>query len=150
MGQPMCRAEWMLFSLSRQVAAAKSGTKDNPSGACSFRDPCNTHDLCYSDCNKTKIECDMEFWIGTTKACNACAATIAKPKQREAARKECMRLSDNYAWGVSTGEAAEAYEIRQELNCRCECPRKPLFPLTPPSKSPFVNFPDGSIGRGYF
>jgi len=101
----------------------KGGSKDNPSGKCSFLTACNYHDLCYSDCNHTKAHCDAGFRSRMYGARNSRALGITNEKERKAFIKDCNKWADRYAWGVDGSIGEDAYKNRQQQNCSCTCIR---------------------------
>lgn len=104
-------------------ALPEGGNKDNPTGQCSFLSVCNFHDGCYSECSKTKQQCDGGFNSLMLSACNQCANSMTG-KSREKFQKECNSWAGNYYWAVDSNVfwiAGGAYKNRQQKNCHCSC-----------------------------
>jgi len=76
----------------------------------SFTEACRKHDLCYTNCNTSKKECDREFLHNLLDSCPDFG-----PRE---IRKECRERAANYYRGVdSLGDSA--YEAAQKENCGC-------------------------------
>ena len=93
---------------------------------CPFKAACDGHDNCYSDCAKSKGDCDSAFGSALQSACNSCASSMAPGKEREKFEKNCKKWAERYAWhvkhGIGGGIAGGAYKNRQQANCDCVCP----------------------------
>ncbi len=102
-------------------AVPPKGTKDDPTGKCSFAKACNNHDLCYSNCRRTRTDCDEKWGREMRAACDACfAGGLGDKTRRDFLLSECRAWADRYKWAVEQwGE--KAYETRQKKNCECVC-----------------------------
>ncbi len=82
-----------------------------------FTDVCNQHDLCYSDCNTSKQDCDENFRVALLGYCQQRYPTNWLQRNR------CNTWARAYFQGVDWG-GNEPYNNRQNLNCHCACPKK--------------------------
>jgi len=103
-----------------KAAFPKGGSADDPSGKCSFKPACDAHDYCYSNCKRTKLDCDERFKRDMKKACDGCAAGIGHRGQAAAFKSQCYRWAETYARGVDA-RGRWPYVKRQVKNCMCEC-----------------------------
>lgn len=83
-------------------------------GATSFASPCNGHDNCYDDCNKSKSDCDGSFFEDMWAVCQSCT----EPGCSSQCKSDCQTWAAAYyvavqAWANSNWCAA------QENACLC-------------------------------
>lgn len=93
------------------------GTQDNPGWwlDADFTSACNAHDLCYSDCGSTRLDCDRNF---LSAALSACDQRYAKAPVR---LLRCRSWARKYTKGITLG-GGRPYKNRQTQACHCACP----------------------------
>ena len=102
--------------------ASLVGDPNNPSGGCSFEAACNNHDVCYSDCSKSRSLCDSDWHEAMRNSCRACLNNIPMADR-------VQFLADCYGWAdlyytIVFALGGSAYDRRQESACHCNmCPR---------------------------
>lgn len=77
-----------------------------------FTSACNNHDICYSTCNKTKADCDLNFFNDLKKACNA-----AYPAG-SSVHDDCINRAQYYYQAVDD-YASGPYNDSQRQVCKC-------------------------------
>jgi secretory phospholipase A2 len=80
------------------------------SGA-SFLSACDTHDQCYSDCKKSKQECDDEFLKDLHKACENA------PNKESLGYADCRSRALLYYAGVANG-GSSAFDAARKAHCK--------------------------------
>lgn len=97
---------------SKNVAGEENGCSGVPDGK--FKGCCNAHDLCYSDCARTKRDCDDTFHACMKRVCE-----VEYEKWYEAPVKAaCFAGADTYHAGVAVGGDI-AFMRRTEKHCTC-------------------------------
>lgn len=76
-----------------------------------FHSCCNSHDICYGTCSRTKASCDTSFH---TCMKNVCTATYSAGIKRTA----CLAAAATYYKGVDIA-GDNAFENASEKYCRC-------------------------------
>jgi RHS repeat-associated protein len=106
---------------------ALPGEPDNPTGKCSFLGACNTHDKCYSNCSKSRKDCDTDFYNNMVAACEKCAnarnangTRVYSSRLGRRVLAKCKSWADKYYAGVRLG-GGDPFIIRQKKNCKCIC-----------------------------
>ena len=99
-----------------------SGDPDAPWEGVSFLDACDFHDYCYSDCRKSKEDCDKGLRDRAKKACEEAAKgkTFATDKAKTTWIDNCNQWAEVYYAAVKK-LGGSAHKDRQEKACGCFC-----------------------------
>ena len=103
-------------------ANSNNGNKDNPSGLCSFKNCCDIHDYCYSDCSKTQEECDKAFYNCMLSACEnkfGIENNLDNLKRKHNRKKTACEKWAGLYYSSVTSFGKSGYENRQKKNCEC-------------------------------
>nr|CAG4714750.1 unnamed protein product [Naegleria fowleri] len=84
-----------------------------------FTHCCNKHDTCYTDCRKSKEECDEEFYRCMNQHCDT------NKKKNSKTHKECKNTSSMFFMGVGLF-GCDAYVLSQKEACICIDPKKKM------------------------
>ncbi|EFC37002.1 predicted protein [Naegleria gruberi] len=87
-----------------------SGEFNHISDKIGFTNCCNEHDICYTDCSKSKEQCDSEF----TECLNGHCKT-KKKKEKD----ECSTTATMFSWGVNAF-GCDAYTKSIQEACECK------------------------------
>lgn len=119
---------WILGSAGKAIAKLfpgipdYSGDPDEPWKGASFLGACNFHDYCYSNCQKSKADCDKGLRDRAKKACSDAVAgmTSLSSKAKKKWERKCNAWAEAYYKAVKTA-GGDAYKNRQEKACDCYC-----------------------------
>lgn len=89
---------------------------------CAFTPACDGHDLCYSDCDMSRRDCDRRFLDDLRAACEECSRRRPFPGDRARRRwlRRCRRRARVYYRGVRV-LGRGPYVNRQREACGCMC-----------------------------
>ena len=94
-------------------------SKNQPAPPADFKQPCDDHDYCYSDCATPKSQCDKNLYNGLL---NTCAQTADHQGLTGQVRYDfmvrCNSWSAQYYYAVKFFGCGP-YKNRQKLNCSC-------------------------------
>jgi RHS repeat-associated protein len=100
--------------------SAPGSNPNDPTGMCTFKSACDTHDLCYSDCSISQATCDANFLQDMKARCETCYNAIVQVNPARAIffQSQCDTLANNYYSAVNCF-GSKAYNNRQNQNCHC-------------------------------
>lgn len=97
---------------SKGVPPAPNGCTAVPDGI--FKGCCNTHDKCYANCGRSKLQCDSAF-----RTCMRSACDSHYPKWYQAPVKAvCKKGADTYYTGVAVGGDV-FFKNANAKHCKC-------------------------------
>lgn len=105
------------------------GTPHSPGGVPRnfffFMPACNSHDLCYADCNRSQKQCDDAFYKDLVEICDT-SCKFVKPRlpglaggnRQAACKRQCKNWARRYVLAVRIF-GSTAYYQAQDANCHC-------------------------------
>ena len=99
-----------------------SGNPDMPWDGASFFNACEYHDYCYSDCSKSKEDCDKGLRDRAKASCDNAASNkiFSTKKEKKKWIKNCKSWANAYYKAVNKW-GGSAYDNRQKGACECQC-----------------------------